>query len=77
MVGARRITCTGHTDDRGAPAYNAQLGLARASAVCAFLKGGTRIAVRVNSAGEANPRASNATEAGRARNRYVEIAVAY
>ena len=33
--------------------------------------------MRVNSAGEANPRASNATEAGRARNRYVEIAVAY
>jgi outer membrane protein OmpA-like peptidoglycan-associated protein len=45
--------------------------------VCAFLPGGTPIRTAAPSAGEAHPRASNAIPAGRARNRYVEIAVAY
>ena len=72
---ARRITCTGHTDDRGAAAANVRLGLARARAVCAFLVADTDVATRATSRGEAAPRASNRTAAGRAANRRVTIAI--
>ncbi len=77
LTGARRVTCTGHTDDRGAAAANQRLGLARARSVCAFLTRGTSLAGRAASRGEAAPRASNRTAAGRAANRRVTVAVEF
>jgi len=74
----KSVTCIGHTDSVGAPTANRTLGLARAKAVCAALKrNGTRGKVVVESAGETRPRATNATAAGRALNRRVEISVRY
>lgn len=74
---ARSITCVGHTDDRGALAYNRALGRRRAAGVCrALRRAGARGArLRVRSAGETRPRASNATTAGRRANRRVELRV--
>ena len=77
ITGARQITCTGHTDNRGSTTSNRKLGLARAKAVCAFLTRDTDIRTRARSQGETNPRAPNTTATGRARNRYVSIQVRY
>ena len=77
ITGARRVTCTGHTDNRGATESNRRLGRARAKAVCTFLTRNTDVAARIRSQGETNPRAPNTTAAGRARNRYVSIRVRY
>jgi outer membrane protein OmpA-like peptidoglycan-associated protein len=77
LTGARRITCTGHTDDRGAASANQRLGLARARSVCAFLTDGTAIAGRAASRGESAPRASNRSAAGRAANRRVTVTFEY
>jgi outer membrane protein OmpA-like peptidoglycan-associated protein len=77
LAGARRITCTGHTDDRGATAANQRLGLARARSVCAFLTRGTTLAGQAASRGETAPRASNRSAAGRAANRRVTVAVEF
>jgi outer membrane protein OmpA-like peptidoglycan-associated protein len=77
ITGARRITCTGHTDNRGGTRANQALGLARARAVCSFLTRDTRIKTRVQSRGETHPRAPNTTAKGRALNRYVSIEVRY
>ena len=77
ISGAAQITCTGHTDDRGSTAFNRRLGLRRARAVCRFLSRGTEIRTRSRSRGETDPRASNRTAEGRARNRYVSVDVRY
>ena len=77
VTGARQITCTGHTDNRGSTSSNQRLGLARAKAVCAFLTRDTNIRTRARSQGETNPRAPNTTDKGRARNRYVSVQVRY
>ena len=77
LAGARRVTCTGHTDDRGAAAANRRLGLARARSVCAFLTHGSGLAGRAAGRGESAPRGSNRTAAGRAANRRVTVAVEY
>ena len=77
ISGAAQITCTGHTDDRGSTEFNRRLGLRRAKAVCRFLSSGTEIRTRSRSRGETDPRASNRTAEGRARNRYVSIDVRY
>ena len=77
ITGARQITCTGHTDNRGSTTTNKTLGLARANAVCAFLTRNTTITPRAHSQGETRPRAPNTTATGRARNRYVSIHVRY
>ena len=63
----------------GRASYNKQLGLARAKAVCRLLvqKGAKAHHVLVSSAGESHPRANNATAAGRALNRRVELSVRY
>ena len=74
----KAVTCVGHTDTVGSAALNARLGLARAKTVCAALKrGGARGRLVVESSGEQRPRATNATAAGRALNRRVEISVRY
>lgn len=78
LYGAKGLTCTGHTDAQGAASYNAQLGLARAKAVCEYLgRLGVRVPKAVRSAGETHPRATNMTASGRALNRRVELAVRF
>jgi outer membrane protein OmpA-like peptidoglycan-associated protein len=68
------VRVTGHTDARGSGAYNRRLSVRRASAVARALRAAApSLALRVSSAGEAHPIASNRTEQGRARNRRVEI----
>ncbi|WP_210491813.1 OmpA family protein [Patulibacter sp. SYSU D01012] len=78
LDGARTITIVGHTDAVGSADVNRRLGQRRAEAFRRLLaKHGFDGQVRVASAGDAQPRASNATKAGRALNRRVEIDVRY
>ena len=67
----------GHTDSQGSDAYNLQLSQERASAVSQYLAGQGIDPRRLNSQGfgESRPVATNATDAGRAQNRRVEIAI--
>jgi OOP family OmpA-OmpF porin len=71
----RGMTITGYTDDRGAAAYNQSLSERRAEAVRSYFieQGIDGNMVRAVGKGEANPIADNATAAGRAQNRRVEI----
>ncbi|MGI4835064.1 MAG: OmpA family protein [Janthinobacterium lividum] len=70
-----RLAVQGHTDDQGPPAHNQQLSEARARTVVASLTQAGTAAGRLTSAGfgQAKPVADNATEAGRAQNRRVEL----
>jgi outer membrane protein OmpA-like peptidoglycan-associated protein len=77
LVGARSVLATGYTDDLGSPEFNHQLGLDRAQAVCAFISQHAHVACDARSFGESHPRATNATAAGRAINRRVELRVTY
>lgn len=65
----------GHTDSTGADAYNLQLSERRAAAVERYLLAQGVAPVRMASYGygEQYPIASNATDAGRAQNRRVEL----
>ncbi len=65
----------GHTDSTGPDAYNQQLSQRRASATATYLanQGVSMDRLRTEGRGESQPRASNATEVGRAQNRRVEI----
>lgn len=72
-----RITVEGHTDSDGSDVYNLDLSQRRAQSVVDYL-----VAHGVNSAnivakgfGETTPIASNATAAGKARNRRIEFKV--
>jgi len=74
--GAIRIY--GYTDATGTAAYNKQLAEERANAVSAWLAANGNIAqdrISINPVGEAQPAATNETEAGRKQNRRVEIVV--
>ncbi len=63
----------GHTDSRASDAYNMRLSLNRANSVARVAQSsGARIA-DVRGYGERSPKASNATAAGMAQNRRVEI----
>lgn len=80
LRGVRALECVGFTDALGAAEYNERLGRARARTVCDFLAQmpAIRKAKRtISSQGENRPRASNATAAGRALNRRVELTVRY
>jgi OOP family OmpA-OmpF porin len=72
-----RITVTGHSDSVGEAAYNRDLSLRRAEAVVDYLVSqgvdGTHLSAK--GYGETQPRASNDTEEGRARNRRIEFRV--
>lgn len=69
----RTFSIAGHTDSVASDAYNMQLSLNRAKAVAEVARtAGARIST-VKGYGERKPSASNATEAGRAKNRRVEI----
>ena len=76
-VNVETIISTGHTDSIGTYAYNQRLSLRRANAVKAYLvsKGVPADLIVVEGKGEKQPVASNATRAGRAKNRRVEIEV--
>jgi outer membrane protein OmpA-like peptidoglycan-associated protein len=65
----------GHTDSTGSEEYNLDLSLRRAGNVAVFLKqhGVPPQRLSIYGQGESQPRASNATAAGRQLNRRVEI----
>ncbi len=69
------VDVAGHTDSDGSDAYNQTLSLQRAQAVAGFLgqQGIDTRRFNVLGYGESQPIASNATEAGKAQNRRVEI----
>lgn len=69
------IRIIGHTDSSGDPDRNRALSRSRAEAVAAFLaaQGVDRARLETEGAGSDQPIAENATQAGRARNRRVEV----
>jgi outer membrane protein OmpA-like peptidoglycan-associated protein len=74
---ASTITVVGHTDSVGGTQANLDLSAKRAGAVADYLaqRGIQRNRMAVQSRGEAEPIADNATEAGRAQNRRVEMVI--
>ncbi|AMR27199.1 hypothetical protein A0257_08875 [Hymenobacter psoromatis] len=70
-----RLAVQGHTDNTSTPAHNQQLSEARAQAVVAALTAQGIAASRLSASGfgQTKPLADNATEAGRAQNRRVEL----
>ncbi len=72
-----RVTVVGHTDSTGPEAYNQDLSVRRADSVIAALenRGVPGWMLTAAGRGELEPRADNATEAGRQLNRRVEILI--
>jgi outer membrane protein OmpA-like peptidoglycan-associated protein len=72
-----QIRVTGFTDSDGSAAANRTLSKKRAKAVAAFLAARlpSSTAITAVGKGETHPRASNATKAGRALNRRVELTI--
>ncbi len=71
------VTVIGHTDSTGSEAYNMDLSRRRAQAVTSHLgsRGVDPNRLYAEGRGESEPRASNATEEGRAQNRRVEMII--
>ncbi|WP_294033640.1 OmpA family protein [uncultured Moraxella sp.] len=71
------IVVAGHTDSNGSDAYNMNLSKQRALSVANYLVSQGVSASRIQAVGygEAQPVASNATDAGRAQNRRVELTI--
>jgi OOP family OmpA-OmpF porin len=71
----RQVMVTGYSDDRGDAGYNKALSERRARSVADYLSSRRLSGIQITSQGmgEANPIADNATAAGRAENRRVEI----
>ena len=71
------ILILGHTDSVGTDAYNKTLSVRRADAAAEYLigQGVPRSRIGTGGLGEDEPVASNAEEAGRQRNRRVEVAI--
>jgi outer membrane protein OmpA-like peptidoglycan-associated protein len=71
------IDVYGHTDSVGSDAYNQTLSENRAASVARYLEGQGVASVRIATRGfgESQPIADNATEAGRAANRRVEMRI--
>ena len=66
----------GHTDNRGAPKYNEQLGMKRAEAVKRYLYETHQVPlhkINVISYGEDKPVSDNKTKEGRAENRRIVV----
>ncbi len=72
-----KVRLTGHTDDIGSDSSNLVLGRRRAQVVKDYLvsKGVKSAQVTVDTAGEAQPVASNDTDSGRAKNRRTELQI--
>jgi OOP family OmpA-OmpF porin len=70
-----KVEIAGHTDSIGSEKYNQSLSERRAQAVKAYLVGKGIPSDQLTTAGfgESKPIASNATDAGRAKNRRVEL----
>jgi outer membrane protein OmpA-like peptidoglycan-associated protein len=75
--GKTTLTVVGHTDNVGSDAYNQRLSEQRALSVAQHLESQRVDPLRLATAGkgEAQPVASNASDAGRQANRRVEIYV--
>ncbi|RZL04797.1 MAG: OmpA family protein, partial [Hymenobacter sp.] len=78
VAGRLKVAVHGYTDNTGLPAANQQLSEARAEAVAKWLETKSHSAfpmgrVQVYAHGAAEPVATNATEAGKAQNRRVEV----
>ncbi|MFN7131462.1 MAG: OmpA family protein [Myxococcales bacterium] len=73
-----RYVIEGHTDDRGGEAYNQTLSEKRAASVKKWLTGQGIAEARLvtRGYGQSKPAMSNDSEAGRAANRRVEVAIA-
>jgi outer membrane protein OmpA-like peptidoglycan-associated protein len=71
------VHVVGHTDSIGSDSYNQQLSERRAESVANYLtfRGVAQNRLRTEGRGEREPRADNATEAGRQLNRRVEVFV--
>jgi outer membrane protein OmpA-like peptidoglycan-associated protein len=71
------VLIVGHTDAQGSDSYNQGLSERRAAAAKNFLvsQGVPTDRVRTEGLGESEPVASNDTDAGRAQNRRVEVAI--
>jgi outer membrane protein OmpA-like peptidoglycan-associated protein len=71
------VLVVGHTDNKGTDEYNASLATRRAASSRSFLASQGVVSSRLRSVGrgEAEPIASNDTDAGRQANRRVEIAI--
>lgn len=71
------IYVTGYTDSTGSDAHNNKLSQERASAVANYLslRGVNTSRMVVRGLGKLNPIASNATAAGKAQNRRVELSI--
>ena len=72
-----RLVVTGHTDNQGSKDYNQHLSTIRALSVRNYLilRGVDPVNINVIGYGESLPVAENASSAGRAKNRRVEIDV--
>lgn len=73
----RKISVEGHTDSVGTIKYNQRLSEARARSVADELvaQGVSRRRIATYGYGESDPISSNRTEAGRSRNRRVEVII--
>jgi outer membrane protein OmpA-like peptidoglycan-associated protein len=71
------VAVVGHSDATGSTDANRELARRRASAVADYLaqRGVSRDRMKIESRGESEPIADNATEAGRAQNRRVELLI--
>jgi outer membrane protein OmpA-like peptidoglycan-associated protein len=69
------VRVVGHTDSTGSDALNERLSVERADSVREYLsdRGVDRARIETAGRGEREPIADNATDAGRAKNRRVEI----
>jgi outer membrane protein OmpA-like peptidoglycan-associated protein len=77
LVAVAALRCEGHSAQLQAPAVaTGPLSLARAALLCRTLRTlGVRVLATVLGRGNAQPVASNASEAGRAENRRVEVTI--
>jgi outer membrane protein OmpA-like peptidoglycan-associated protein len=71
------LLIVGHTDDVGADSYNQRLSERRAESAAQYLvaQGVSRSRIRTRGLGETEPVVPNDGEAGRERNRRVEVAI--
>jgi OOP family OmpA-OmpF porin len=77
LSGLSSVTITGYTDDTGTAAHNLRLSQRRADAVKRYLvqRGLKAALLHTSGQGQENPIADNHTDAGRARNRRVDVDV--
>lgn len=76
QYGDSNLLIAGHTDATGSSEYNQDLSERRANAAARYMKSkGLNRYIAVAGLGEREPISSNTTEAGRQRNRRVEIAI--